>query len=145
MADERFLEWTEQYAVGHQGIDHDHQQLFAIVSRLQQAIALGDATDVIACILSDLAEYVGSHFSREELLMAQTHYPEMNDHIEQHWQLTQQLSQLVFEFETGERLMPDHTLMFLRDWLKDHTTSADRRLGDHLRRLVVDGVTVGGK
>ncbi|MCK7492479.1 MAG: hemerythrin domain-containing protein [Comamonadaceae bacterium] len=63
------LVWNEDYRVGLDEVDQQHQGLVDMINRLDAAISDGEPSDVIVRLLADLKSYTHYHFSTEEHLM----------------------------------------------------------------------------
>lgn len=75
------IAWKQEYSVGNEAIDADHQGLFDLVRELAEA----DITDgLLNSILVRLENYAAGHFSREEALMEKMGYPGFEEHKKQH-------------------------------------------------------------
>ena len=48
------FEWTEEYSVGVKILDQDHQELFRVVERLQEAIEEGEDSNNLSQIVNSL-------------------------------------------------------------------------------------------
>ena len=130
------IEWDASFSVGNELIDNDHETLVGIVNKLDAAVGNSHGPDVISEILSELSDYVGYHFEHEEQFMRRHHYPESDEHIQQHADLIKGLDTLVYEFELKPSSVSADTLEFLKHWLVDHVIGSDMKLGHFLRREV---------
>lgn len=80
------LAWHSFYAIGHEAIDRDHQHLLMLMVEVQAAI---EAHDFERCslLLGKLLDETRLHFQREEALLAELGYPELDRHHHYHEQL----------------------------------------------------------
>ena len=127
------IRWMPDYAVGVQEIDAEHQRLFSLASRLQEALIAGQGLEFQESLLEALVDYTSFHFVHEEELMERIGYPYYQDHCLQHEQLRTQVNAMKDRSTRGETLA-DEILTFLVTWLKCHTTTADRRIGVYMRK-----------
>ncbi len=127
-----FMKWDQAYAVGYPAIDADHHHLFAIANRLHDAVHEGTARSIIGEILSELAEYCGEHFEREEQIMIRHRWVGYQAHKLLHDTLLDQVGALIAEFEAGKLDVDAETLAFLKTWILDHTQGSDRELANFL-------------
>ena len=77
MVKENPCEFTEEYLVGVDLIDREHEALFHIVARADELVRAFDASsgyDQIIHILEELKNYTKEHFSDEEEYMESIHY-----------------------------------------------------------------------
>jgi hemerythrin-like metal-binding protein len=128
----KFLEWTPQYAVHVAQIDLEHQSLFAMINGLHEAMLRGRGVEALGRLLEELNLYVATHFAHEETLMADSGYPGLQAHIQQHEALHRRAKLLVERFDRGEVTMTIELTLFLSEWIRQHTITADRRFGEFL-------------
>jgi hemerythrin-like metal-binding protein len=83
-------------------------------------------------IFTRLIDYVKVHFSTEEKLMAQYHYPDRQAHETQHIDLTTQVGKLYLKVKEGKLSVTIETMEFLKDWLNHHILETDKKLGAFL-------------
>jgi hemerythrin len=127
------LEWTPEFAVHVPEIDREHQFLFGIVNRLHVAMLAGQGAETLGTLLAELSKYTIYHFANEEKTMVAAHYPEMLAHVEQHEGLRRRVNEVKARFERGEIALTIELMLFLSDWLRNHVTITDRRLGDFIQ------------
>ena len=60
--------WNENLEIGHQSIDHHHEEVFELTSMLDYAIENNDR-EKLNEIIQYLEHYVEDHFDEEESLM----------------------------------------------------------------------------
>jgi methanogenic corrinoid protein MtbC1 len=73
------------------------------------------------------------HFANEEKIMVGLRYPEMLAHVQQHDQIRRKVAEVEARFERGETAITIELMLFLSDWLRNHTMVIDRRLGDYIQ------------
>ena len=129
----RKFEWQPDYAVGIERIDQDHRWLFSAVDRLYQAMLAGQGKKQLEWLLSGLIEYSQRHFSFEEQLMRQTHYPGAAAHVRQHEEFRRHIGDLYANFQRGNATITIEALQFLTGWLARHTCDCDRAMAEHLK------------
>jgi hemerythrin-like metal-binding protein len=127
------FEFKSDYLVGVTAIDEQHKQLFRLAGRFHDAIVANKGKAMLDELLTALVRYTGGHFRVEERLMAAINYPQREQHVAQHRELRERLRAFEERFDGGETAMTIQVLQFLSRWLADHTTSADRRLGEYYR------------
>jgi len=122
-------------SIGVPRLDEDHGALMRQLDELGLAMKRGRGREAIPDILEFLERYTTNHFRTEEDLMQEQGYPEYLEHRTQHDRFRARLA------VQGDRLArhPEERSLLLEfhgwalDWLRDHTISADGRLGDFLR------------
>lgn len=78
------IEWSEELSVGNELIDHHHQEVFKLVTMLDNAISQGQNTEIVETIILFLEDYVVTHFQEEEQVMTEHHYAGYDQHKEEH-------------------------------------------------------------
>jgi hemerythrin-like metal-binding protein len=104
-----------------------------MLNNLHDAMMQGKGTQLAPTILKNLVQYTREHFSREEGLMIQAHYPHYLQHKAEHDKLIAEVVELVRELETSKVLLSTKLLDFLRDWLKSHILSSDKKYTVYLQ------------
>jgi hemerythrin len=129
------LEWNPALAVGHRGIDTQHQELFARLGALIAAMGRGDESE-IARLFEFLGTYVVQHFGAEEALMRRIAFPGEAVHRAAH-------ERFIREYQALRKLFDDHgasaavtikTKTWIVDWLQQHIASTDQQLAKHLKK-----------
>jgi methyl-accepting chemotaxis protein/hemerythrin len=125
--------WNDSFAGGIQTFDEDHKRLFRLVNELHDSVDAGAQEGELRRALSELIRYTMRHFQAEETAMKGFSYPGLDEHHEQHEQLTQQVLAFVHQYGTGKATIGVSLLTFLQDWLTHHVLEADHRMSDFLR------------
>ena len=139
------LVWREEWCLGIEALDTDHQELVRLLNQLLQAQAVplaeggpgharhGDdrpGRDQLA-ILAALIEHRRAHFRREEDLMAAIDYPDLEAHRGEHEMQTAELMDLWRHLEdSGAEHLSAESLEWIKRWCFDHFITEDRRLAE---------------
>jgi hemerythrin len=126
------LEWSAKYSVRVRELDWQHQQLFAMLNELYDAMQAGNGRAVIGAILQRLLNYTDYHFKSEEALLREHGYEEDASHRAEHAALGYRAKALMLRFEGGEIGVAAETLRFLADWLKSHIVGSDMKYAGFL-------------
>lgn len=119
------LLWREQFSVGNDLIDSDHQYLIEIINRAEVSFKANNRLELTA-VLDELARYGKSHFEREELVARAVGYPRADQLHLSHTYLKEKL--VTFKDQIGETWTPAAVTQFtafLRDWLIQHVIKED--------------------
>ncbi|MEJ5347836.1 MAG: bacteriohemerythrin [Desulfosoma sp.] len=127
------MEWSSEYSVGDFDLDQQHQKLFKLVNRLNEAMQLGQGQSMLEKVLAELVDYTGKHFEAEEKAMERAGYPDLDQHREIHRKLVQKVTQMVERFQNGETRLTLELLNFLEKWLKQHILGADKKYAPYLQ------------
>ena len=125
--------WNDALATGHPKIDEQHKSLFALASYLTYIEASEVSPSFIGEVLCQLADYAADHFGVEEELMRQSKYPRSAEHIVEHWNFLQQLSNFINSYERGGKNVISECREFLFGWLSGHISNDDQVFGRYLK------------
>ncbi len=128
------LHWTSALAVGVPEIDSQHEEMFARVDRLHDAMLARDRTEVLR-MLRFLVEYVHHHLGAEERLMESVAYPGLGGHRLAHKAFTDEVEALArkVEAEGVTALVVHRVEREVTSWLHDHVCGADLEFVSHMR------------
>jgi hemerythrin len=122
------INWDDSLAIGHREIDAQHQNLFALVAKLHEAIMNEEEQVGIKEILFDLYKYTSLHFNKEEALMRQTKYAHLNEHVAMHDEFVKTLDTLAVTARRGDIHIEKDVLNWLVSWLVNHISISDKKL-----------------
>lgn len=121
------IEWKDEYNLGNQEIDGQHQKLF----RLANA-ALSEADrEGVQWLIMELFQYTRLHFHDEEAFMRSRNYSGLREQQEQHNKLIGKLG----EVASGCAKHPEQAQVSLRglmlEWVLLHILESDRKIVQH--------------
>ena len=116
---------------GIQEIDVQHQVLFDVIARLEQAVTSAERWSAVHFAIVELTGFANIHFAVEEALMRLHAYPDLEAHIAQHRTFSANLADI--EAHSIRHDVSARMLAMLRDWLVNHIGGADRAYVPHLR------------
>ena len=128
------LVFDARYVVGIEQVDREHQKLFELAGKIYDHIA-ADVIVPMSEIRSAIAELVDStriHFANEELLMAESGYPDLLEHRQLHAYLMSRIEDFEQDVGSGEQLTPVDAYDFLCDWLGTHIQAKDKHFGKYV-------------
>ncbi|MBI3992381.1 MAG: hemerythrin family protein [Candidatus Lambdaproteobacteria bacterium] len=131
-----YFEWLDTFSVNVPSVDEDHKVLIALVNEVVTGIQEHRGRAIMNDALSRLIEYTGYHFDREERVMEQHRFPELEAHRAQHNSLIRQVLRFQRLYRANE-LEPVELGEFLIDWLTTHILHEDMKLGLHIARQSV--------
>jgi hemerythrin len=114
-------------------MDEQHQRFFDLINQLHQAMKQGQGTQVLTGILDELARYTEYHFTAEEALMEQYHYPELAAQREAHTRFVQKVAEYQRRFANGDHSVAVEAMSVVYDWLTSHIQKMDARYGAFIR------------
>ena len=128
------MRWTPDLITGNAVVDAEHQELIALIDRLE-LVGNGPDGSGIAEALDELTDYVFVHFQMEEKLMRREAYPAdaLEAHLAEHRKLDERTRELVRAYSDGTLSTVDPIVDFLYDWLRDHIQLVDRAMAEYIR------------
>jgi len=124
------LQWKEEYAIGVQQIDEQHQHLFEIGNKIYELLEnyiLDDKYDKIVVILEELRQYTKYHFQSEEQYMLQIKYPRYFSQKVEHDDFISKIEEVELKDidENQEKYIRD-LLLFVFNWILEHILQKDK-------------------
>ena len=127
------MHWSPNLSIDNEAIDEDHKGLIADLNALGSAIEAGALDDVVLAGLDRLIASTRAHFSREEQIMRDVGYPDMEPHRRLHGALIAEIDELRQSLAQGDMEIGGETLDFIRTWLTSHILESDKTLGGFLK------------
>lgn len=121
------FEWSDIYSVGHDAIDRQHQKLFDIANRYNDALEGDAGQKSLIHIFNELVDYTGYHFKEEERLMREGGFPDLDTHKENHERLVKLVMYYKKELDMGGNGIEQRALDFIKTWLTGHILGMDRK------------------
>lgn len=123
------ITWSDNFSTGVERIDRDHQALIGILNELEDAIARGRGSHVIAETIQRLSAYAQSHFTHEEACMFRVQCPVAGANKQAHAKFLQTVQ------ASGQRLAggggalaAQQVFRDLSDWMVNHILKIDTAL-----------------
>jgi hemerythrin len=126
--------WREEYSVGVEEIDRQHQDFIKLIRRLKILQQKGNPKHLVIRILRELGAYAAYHFVSEENFMFLTRYPDLKIQEIEHARLQTTLIEKVAQYESN-RFPLEKLVIFLEDWFIKHTSEEDKKIGIHINAL----------
>ncbi len=127
------FEWKNEYGVEVEEIDHQHQKLLEIGSRLFDFVRERneDHYDDIILVLAELEDYTLMHFEYEENLLEQHGYAHLQEHKKEHASFVNKVIQLKNQDidEVQSKVTMD-MIVFIADWISKHILKTDHQYKD---------------
>lgn len=122
-----YIQWKDEYFVGHPLIDYDHQTLVNITNELFNCVDQGLSSEEISTTIKYLIDYVEKHFSREESIFLESDYPDSKIHIQKHREIEQVVRGIARQYiNDPSAININEVLEFLKKWLTNHIMRTDR-------------------
>jgi len=129
------MPWTPDLSVGVEMIDEQHKMLFEKVDKLFEAGKNKQEKEYISKLLDFLDAYTKKHFSDEERYMLSIRYPGYTAQKKAHEDFIRKLAKLKSDYQSsgGSLLVILNTNQILLDWLINHVSHMDKRIGEFVR------------
>lgn len=131
------IEWRDELAIDHGGLDADHQEQHALIRRFIGTPSHDGARPTPISLLKALRAVSVRHFIREERVQAVVNYPAIIEHQAQHRRLLELLDDIAEQLDQTTSLFDyayrkAHADGLLEFWFFDHFAKADLGLRRHL-------------
>lgn len=128
----KYLEWDDQYSVGVDSVDYEHQNLMDMINTIYAE--LGDRRDIeeIERTMGDIHSEICAHFALEERLMREAEYAEYYAHKNDHEELLDQIRYMMDAISDDPEKSLDLLSDRLGDWFSVHFATFDSRLHSKL-------------
>jgi hemerythrin len=145
MSDNVIVEWDDRYLIGIPFLDDQHKELIRLTNTLYESCLQGDeaARASFKEAIRATVKYVKLHFSAEEQILENIHYPELAAHKKQHEEFVRQVLEEVKNFEEGKKFVPNVFVRFLRDWTLTHIAVSDKQYAEYIMDLKKKGALKG--
>lgn len=130
-----YVDWNTSFSVNNSLLDEQHQQMFAIISELHDAIFHKNAREQLIVAIRQLIEYTQKHFAEEERQMERSGFPGLAGHKAAHEKLKQHVIEIEQRFHGAEDSMAGDMIEFLlSDWLVKHILEMDKQYAPYLKK-----------
>ena len=121
--------WKDIYSVNNEIIDKEHKELFNIAQEAFAYVEEKDKTKKIKEIVTDLYDYMKTHFKHEEKFMQEIEYPSFEEHKLLHHNIIEKINTLVKKLPTMDENIFEKELAKIIDIaLVHHIIQEDRKI-----------------
>lgn len=124
--------WKSEYNIGNLKIDQEHQKLFSIARKTLSIIKLNDNKEEkgkLKELITQLFDYVGTHFTNEQKFMKEINYPELESHKLLHKNMLNMLTELISKLNTMELKEIEQSLYsFIEEYFIKHIILEDKKI-----------------
>jgi hemerythrin len=141
VTDKEIVQWHSSYSVGIPLIDEQHKELINLTNKLYESCVEGRESSKVIFMrtIRGAVDYIGYHFSTEEMVMTRINYPDYANHKKEHTEFVREVLKEVEDFKTGKKFTPNAFVRYLKDWVLAHIAVSDKRLGEYLIRMKKEG------
>ena len=120
--------WTSEYKVGVDSLDADHITIFSLINHINEAHQAGSDKQAVSQMLKVLIDRALAHFQREETVMKQNGYPDLEAHVEEHRKIVENLNTLYTAYQDDNNDTLSRAIVrILCSWLQEHILESDMR------------------
>jgi len=125
------IEWNDEFNLGIEEIDREHQALVALINALHDAMSAGAGRADVVEGMSQIHALVDAHFAREEAFMRETRYMAYTEHKEDHEVLLDALCDMIDRVGRNGEYDEAGLSADLQYWFSEHFRTHDARLHRH--------------
>lgn len=137
-AERNLLRWKDAYSVGVRVIDDDHKRLIDLLNRFHTAYRYHTGDDFERQALQELVDYTKYHFEREEKLMEEVGYPDLEDHKAQHRAMIAEVEKFQEEYRQRGHEALQGVADYLNGWLIHHINGTDKKYTPYFEKAGVN-------
>lgn len=129
------IDWNDSFSVNNDIIDKQHQKLVQLYNDLHESLLHGSIENATATridTLNKLVDYIEYHFSTEEGLLKEVHFPDFDKHYQTHKVFSKQIKSFQQDIQNGELVFTTSLIKLLRNWITDHILTMDKAYTDYL-------------
>jgi hemerythrin len=132
------IKWSKEYSIGIEYIDQDHKKLLHLLNQFSIAYDYAQCEEFEREALEDLVSYTKYHFKREEKLMEDYGYPELEEHQVEHQAMIDKVEEYVTIYNREGHDSLKQVTNLLTYWLINHIQESDKQYRDYLIELGAD-------
>jgi hemerythrin len=116
--------WSDEYLTGHEAIDNDHRKLFEIANNVFLIENPHEERDRVSDAVRELYDYMRVHFEREESVMSDLSYSDLDTHREKHADIIHRMNESLRNSRNFDDL-GNQLKAVMEDWLIKHIIQED--------------------
>lgn len=122
------IKWRDDFKTGIDAVDHEHEQLIALINEAGEAIEVGADRTAIESCLGEIYARISAHFALEEAIMRARRYDQYEDHKADHERLLDQIRDIMDAAELPSERLGRDLAERLQSWFVTHFKTKDPRL-----------------
>nr|CRH04518.1 putative Methyl-accepting chemotaxis protein [Candidatus Magnetococcus massalia] len=136
--EETLVQWEDSLSVGVRSMDVDHKLLINLINQLNIAVKQKVSRQEMDRLMNELQNYTTTHFNREERLMAQTGYSDIESQQIQHRKFIDTIrSERQALMASDDPARGEQLINILKDWLIKHIMKHDMAYKTHFQKLSI--------
>lgn len=129
LSEKGLFRFGPKWSVLVEKMDSEHQKIFAYCNEIHAMISAGKKQDEALPILKALANYTAHHFAEEEQLMRVHNYPGLEQQVQAHTGLLDNVGQTINTLDKGGKVNMIDVIAFIVEWLTGHIQHEDIKYG----------------
>lgn len=134
------LIWKDEYSVGVELFDHQHQRLFDLINKLAEQSGDPPNIQLATQTLKEMLNYAKEHFTDEEKLMEQCQYPELPEQKNQHTYFLKTTAELCAYSPHDKEMSVNEIAEFLNIWWLMHILKLDMKYKEFFQKKLVSSI-----
>jgi hemerythrin len=126
------IRWKDEYLIGVEKIDKQHQELFNITNRAYDLLDdefVTDKYDKIINIIEELKQYTIFHFKEEEEYMLSIKYKRYFSQKVEHDEFVKKINDVnLRDIDVDQKKYLTDLLEFVIDWISSHILGSDKKI-----------------
>ena len=129
--------WLDFLEIDHGAIDRDHREAVAEGNRLSELLKHRNSWPDVVAMLRQARARCARHFATEDRILAQTRFPEHEQHRSAHARILAEFDRILAELEAVREPEERHwqRAHAPRDLLVDHCLKDDLRFKSHVMQM----------
>lgn len=123
----KIVEWKDEYNVGVEIIDQQHQSFFGMLNDLSTVIAKQKEKEKLMEIYGRVLDYANFHFQTEEKYFKEFDYKNTDKHIATHNAYREKIKSLKDNLENDTIVASFDLINYMEDWMINHILNEDRK------------------
>ncbi|MBF0380179.1 MAG: hemerythrin family protein [Magnetococcales bacterium] len=126
----------ETLILGNDSIDSEHDVLFSLFDKIQNALDNSNYMFDFEEIIGELVSYVSFHFKNEEKLMTKLGYPNQLWHKKQHNLMKAHVHGYLYRFKSDKESQKNIAIDindFIKTWLINHIAKEDMTFANYMK------------
>ena len=122
------IEWKPEFSVDNASVDHEHQELIALINDLHGKLRQRASQDDVVEGLGEIYAQISAHFALEEKIMRDARYEGYGPHKRDHEALLDQLLDIMDGVEADGSYDEQRLSAGLEHWFSEHFRTHDAKL-----------------
>ena len=120
------IKWLPEYDIKVEIIDESHRSLVDLINKLADMINRKACPETMSDIFFSLIHYAESYLIREEILLRDLGYSQLDQHKAKHHLFIEKIKSFRERFSSGDPDICQDLYNFLVDWFHEHILQYDK-------------------